>query len=838
MSIIINSQTEKINFPIVHRVVAAVVFLLTLIVYSSTVAPTVSFWDCGEFIACCHNLAITHPPGAPLYILVGRLFSIIPFTHDIALRINFISVLCSALTILLLYLSIVLIVWEYKGGFKTQSDWLLAISAGLLGCFSFAFTHSFWFNAVEAEVYAPSMFLTSLIIWLSLYWAQNNTNRGNDKIIMITFYLLGLSICIHLLNILVLPFITMIYYYKRYRVTLISFFLMVFITTFIFLIIYLGIVKTLPLIYVKFGLAGLLILFIGIILFLRWTMNTKRRNLNLIIASLFLLILGYSTYTSTIIRSGLNPSIDMNNPESAENFQRYINREQYGDHNIIDRTDVWKASPKKGNYDSAWDYLWKYQINKMYIRYFLWQFVGMDDDGDNWDVSQLYALPLILGMVGIYWHFKKDSKHALALLSLFLITGLILVLYLNQSDPQPRERDYTYVVSFFTFSFWIGMSYLALYDLFIKLKINFMQSYRSKMLLFLILVVLVPGQLLVKNYSSHNRGKRYFAWDYAYNMLQSCKPNAILFTGGDNDTYPLWYLQGVENIRKDVRIINLELLNTPWYIQQLRDLEPKVPMNLQAKDITRLGFIPWKKKAVSLAVSKNIALEYGNDYEYKKKGNYSDPPNEINFEVAPTFNTPYGPVLCLRDSMLLRILQANNWRKPIYFSASIPQRSYPNALRSYLRMDGLVLELVPYKDWHLSPHIIEKNLLTRYRYRGLQQGNIYCDKTITAYTQNYRCAFLELAGYYAKNGDLIKLKNTLIEMEKKISTSALPWISRYLRLIRDSYLIALGEMKISNDLLAKYSKADLMFMAENLMRVKLPNFAQKILEQLRDNTFK
>jgi hypothetical protein len=318
------------------------------------------------------------------------------------------------------------------------------------------------------------------------------------------------------------------------------------------------------------------------------------------------------------------------------------------------------------------------------------------------------------------------------------------------------------------------------------------------------------------------------AWDYAYNMLQTCKPNAILFTGGDNDTYPLWYLQEVEHIRKDVRIVNLELLNTDWYVQQLRDLEPKVPMNMNDRDIKKLGFIPWKKQNVSLNVSRYAALKYVEDYNVNLDGKAIDLPNKINFEVEPTLKTPYGPVLCVRDSMILRILQANRWRKPVYFSASASRKSYPIELRRYLRMDGLALEMVPFHNRNISPRILKKNLFEKYRYRGFQEENVYYNKTIRAFAQNYRSAFLELASYYARIKDLENMKNILFEMENRISSSALPWVNKYLRLIRDSYKLALGDLTIDEIPKLVSNEQDLLFMGENLIRVDMLSSAQEI----------
>jgi len=372
------------NMQKTNRLIAAGIFIATSIIYLMTVAPTVSFWDCGEFIACSFKMEVPHPPGAPLYLIVGRLFSLIPFLQDVGFKVNLISVFSSSITVMLLYLVIVHLIREWKGKLEDDIDWYIAIFSGLIGSLTFAFSHSFWFNAVEAEVYAPSMLFTSLIVWLVMVWAEKSEEPNNERYLLMIAYIIGLAIAVHLLNVLALPFVAMVYYYKRYDFELKSFIILVIITAAVMAAVYPGMVLYMPQLALNFGAAGLVGYFILIILATLWAMNNKKHLASFAFLSIFLITIGYSTYATVFIRSNLNPNIDENNPETVENFVKYINREQYGEHNPLDRTNVWKTSPKGKQYKSVGDFFWNYQINKMYVRYFLWQFVGMDDDEVNW----------------------------------------------------------------------------------------------------------------------------------------------------------------------------------------------------------------------------------------------------------------------------------------------------------------------------------------------------------------------------------------------------------------------------------------------------------------------
>jgi len=816
----------------VHKIVAVMIFIFASIIYLMTMAPTMSFWDCGEFIACSYRMAVPHPPGAPLFLLVGRLFTLLPIGHDIAFRTNLISVFSSSLTIMFLYLIIVHLIREWKGELKEKSDWLLAIFSGIIGSLTFAFTHSFWFNSAESEVYAASMLFTSLIVWLIMVWSSKSEEPGNERYLLMISYMIGLAIGVHLLNILAIPFVALIYYFKKYDYNIKTFLIMTGITMVIMLAIYPGMVKMVPKLALNIGAAGLVIFFIAILWMSVWAIKNKKTVYALIFTSVLLIAIGYSTYATIYIRSNLNPRIDENNPENVENFIKYIDREQYGEHSITDRYDVWKTSPKGRYYHSTLDFFWNYQVKKMYIRYFLWQFVGLDQDETNVNFYQFFALPLLLGLLGLYWQARRDPKRALAVFALFFMTGLAIILYLNQPDPQPRERDYSYVGSFFAFSIWVGLGFAGIMEMLKDAVFKNTKELKPIVgyVVFLALLLIVPVNMLARNFHTHNRTGNYVAWDYSYNMLQSCEPNGILFTNGDNDTFPLWYLQEVENVRKDVRIVNLSLLNTDWYIRQLRDEEPRVPMRMSDVDIDHVGVRRWKTQKVSVEVPKTYSekelAEFNKDFGAKTLS----VPDKIEFTVKPAINSRYGGLLRTQDMMILNIITANHWKRPVYFAVTVPKSNLLSGLSNYLRQDGLVYKLVPYKNWGFSPDRLRKNLLSVYRYRNLANPNVYFNANIKSLLQNYRSGFLRLTEFYLKNNRKDQAKYILSEMDKKISPSVIPityplraWIAG-LRISVDSTYV---DTVLADDSEDRY----LPFIGKNLLFYHNAKQAAKLLEK-------
>ncbi len=763
-----------------NKLFAVFIFLFSLIIYLRTIAPTVSFWDCGEFITCSYILGIPHPPGAPLYILIGRIFSMIPFVQDIALRVNVISSLSSALTVMFGYLIIVRLITMFRGRPRDHADRLILYASGMIGALAFAFTDSFWFNAVEAEVYAISMLFTALVVWLMLVWWEHADDPHSDRYLLLIAYLTGLAIGVHLLMILALPAMMFVIYFKKYPwLEWRTFWIFVGALALGFFAIYPGIVKWIP----NFALflkrqtgSGFTSLFffaaiVTLIALIAWAFKHKKRITFLALTSFLLILISTSSYLAIYIRSNLNPAIDENDPENMENMVSYLNREQYGDWGIFPRR--YPGLPPKPEFERRFpysnyrtynlgrqlDFLWNYQIKEMYLRYFGWQFIGhgttLDEEGrikENFSLLGLLGIPFLVGMIGMIHHFSKDWKHASVILMLFIMTGLAIVIYLNQEDPQPRERDYVYVGSFFAFALWIGIGVTAITDYIQQLSQKFKPWQKMAVLAAVVfcLFFILPVNMMAHNYTSHDRTGEYVAYDYSYNILQSCEPNGILFTNGDNDTFPLWYLQFVEGIRKDVRVVNLSLLNTHWYIKQLRDQEPRVPISLSDWQIDRMEAEYWPEpKTVRLDVPREAYLrDIEENIERKPLIQTIEEKPQIVFDLKPTLD---NVAIRVQDKMILNIIATNRFQKPIYFALTVSSDNQLN-LQDYLRMDGLVFKLVTYptKDLPLSPTHLRTNLFEKFKYRNLNNPDVYFNENIKGLLRNYQGAFFHLAQFYLR----------------------------------------------------------------------------------------
>ena len=828
----INSRNNRLN-----RIIAGIIFLVSFLVYYNTMAPTVSFWDCGEFIATSHTLGVPHPPGSPLFLIIGRVFSMIPFSPDIAFRVNLISVFVSALAVMLLYLIIVKVIAHWRGGIKENSDVIIAFGGALVGALTFAFTDSHWFNAVEAEVYSMSTFFTAIVVWLILHWSERAEEQGNERYILIIAYMIGLAIGIHLLNLLALPFIALIIYFRKQSFEWKSFLITIGITGVTFVIIHNGVIKGLPKLASEIGVFGVVVAVLIVFGIMVWSIVNKQKLLSIVFTSMVLILIGYSSYTIIFIRSGQDPVIDENDPETVTAAVSYMEREQYGQvgrfprrykgipaqHEVVGAPangQKYSVSQKRKymfyNVSKQWDFFWNYQVKKMYWRYFLWQFAGRGNstepgvtafgannrqDGVDW--SQ-FGLPLafILGLAGMIYHFYRDEKEAFSVMTLFFLTGLAVIIYLNQDNPQPRERDYSYVGSFFAFSVWIGVGAAAIVENIIKKIKTENIGHRLGIAVILLQVVLIPFAMVRANYHEHDRSGNYVAWDMSYNMLQSCEPHGIIFTNGDNDTFPLWYLQEVEGMRKDVTVANLSLLNTPWYIRQLRDSRPKGEgfINLTDDQILGLtsGLTPWKTQKIQIAVE-------------------SDPQNEdgyIEWVLKPTFA---NQALKVQDMMILRIINDTKWKYPIYFAVTVSPTN-KIGLDKYLDMEGLTFRLQSHKVDAINPGKMQDYLMTElgdstwstnfsqssllqvdsgqnksfwskdyqpgYLFRNLGNENVYYNPQIIRLLQNYRSAYMQLAVHYffdyqrlnrkedADPGEVemlrLRVKETLDQMEKNL----------------------------------------------------------------------
>lgn len=795
---------------LLNRIIAAITLVVSFIVYLSTMASTVPYWDCGEFISTSYIMGIPHPPGSPLYLLLGRIFSMLPLDGDIAYRVNLISPITSAVAVMLLYLIIVKVIAHWRGEISSRQDTLIAFGAAFVGAMTFAFTDSHWFNAVEAEVYAMSTFFTAIVVWLILLWSDRADDPGSERYILIIAYMFGLAIGVHILNLLTLPFIALIIYFRKMDFQWKTFFITAAITIIIFLIIHNGIIIGFPKLAGFAGLKGVVFLVLLVFGTAVWAIKSKHQLVSLALSSAVLILIGFSSYSLIFIRSGQDPAIDENNPENMSAAISYMQREQYGEisqfprrynglppkYEVVGRPtagrNTYSSSQNRKymfyNPEKQWAFFWNYQIKKMYNRYFLWQFVGRGpstgdyttamgankrEDGVNWFQ---FGLPLafILGIVGVVHHSKKDWTISFSVFSLFFVTGWLLILYLNQDNPQPRERDYSYVGSFLAFSVWIGVGSAAISEwiatYFKKPKLT-----RNVIVGSLLLqIIFIPLVMLKANYKEHNRSGNYVAWDYSYNLLQSCEPNGILFTNGDNDTFPLWYLQEVEGIRKDVTVANLSLLNTPWYIKQLRDERPSdkefkdLIKNREGNEIIGQRFIKisdgdvqkitsgltrWKTREVTFPVQSD---------------------KQITWTVKPTFAKQ---ALKVQDMMIMQIINDTDWTSPIYFAVTVSPGNRIG-LENYLEMEGLAYRLRPYKTKGINVDRMEIHLLTnlgaetwnrslvgaewneqegtlwfrspneKYLFRNLGNEDVFFNKQIIRLLQNYRSAYMQLAVHH------------------------------------------------------------------------------------------
>ncbi len=681
-----------------NNVIGWIIFLIALIVYTLTLEPSLSLWDCGEFLTSAYKLEINHSPGAPLFMLMGRVFSLLSFGNSTkaAFFINMISAIASAATILFLYWTIVWLISKLEQKQGKTFPFALKFGAATVGALSFAFTDSFWFSAVEAEVYALSSLFSAVVLWAATRWEREADNPNSSRWIILIFFLIGLSIGVHLLNLLVIPSVALIVFFKKYiysvkglitTILISGFGIVVLLKVFIPGILELS--KSLELLFVNSlglpihsGILTYIVLLVAAIAFgLVYSSKKKMPALNLVLLCITFMLVGYTSYITTIVRASANVPINQGNPDTTFGLLNYLNREQYGTRPIIygenfgsiatgyNERNTWlvrngkyvssKLNPEV-EYDSRTigffprmhsadpehieaykkqfgmkgkkitfsdndgnqaetviptfqenlSFFFKYQLGFMYIRYFLWNFVGRQNDiqgtgnmiNGNWQSgisfidkevtgpqknlpaemkmnrgrNSYYFLPFLLGVIGLAYHYRHDHNNFLVTGLLFFLMSFALVVYLNEVPNTPRERDYVYVGSFYVFCIWIGMGVLSMYT-FLNRKLN-----KKNAIIASVTVCLVasPLLLIVQNYDDHDRSGRYSARDLARNYLESCEPNAILFTHGDNDTYPLWYCQEIEGIRRDVRVVVMPYLSAEWYIAQL---QRKVYQNEQLK---------------------------------------------------------------------------------------------------------------------------------------------------------------------------------------------------------------------------------------------------------------
>lgn len=946
------------NYSKINNLLGWLCAIIATLTYVLTAEKTTSWWDTGEFIASAYKMQIVHQPGAPLFLMIQNIFSNLAFgdATRIAYWMNIGSAVCSGLTIMFLFWTITALAKKYfnhinKGADFSQANLIQIMGAGLVGALAYAFTDTFWFSAVESEVYAMSSLCTAIVFWGILKWEERADEPGADRWLIFIAYVMGLSIGVHLLNLLVIPAIALLIYFKRSKqVTTGGAFKALLIGIVVLGLILWGVIQFL----IKFaayfdlffvnslgmgfgsGAAFFAILVIGGIAYgIFYSIKKAKPVLNIALLSLSFIILGYSSFSMILIRAKADPTLNNSDPDNAFTFLSYLNREQYGDEplfkgrffdaqpiDVEDAGNVYRkdgdkyvVAKKKSQYkydketlfpriysekhiDYYRDFLnlgpnesptmadnlkffFGYQIGQMYGRYLFWNFVGRQNDQQghgsftegNWisgikfldnirlggqndlpdsektDPSRntYFFLPLILGILGAVWHFGKDQKDATVVGLLFFFTGLAIVLYLNQTPLQPRERDYAYAGSFYAFSIWVGLGVLAIAD-FLSKKINAKNAGIAATV-----VGLLAGPVLLakENWNDHDRSEKYLARDMAINYLESCAPNAILFTYGDNDTYPLWYAQEVEGIRTDVRVVNLSLLSSDWYMRQamqkvnnadalpinidkdkikdgVRDViyyrEHDIPGYVDVQDLLTLMLSdnPQNKaqlqngELVNLLPTKKMQLKI--DKSAVLANNVV--PSKWQGDIVDTMQWNYSLNYVSRAELsMLSILANNNWKRPIYFTTTTPEENYMG-LDRYLVSEGFALRLMPINvgladgDASALSNVDQTydNIVNKYKW-----GNIGHAKYIDP--DSYRYISMYVGNIFGETAQILLAQNKKEEAHKVVNSAyenmpkrayLMSEVMSYTTLLDAMYKV--GETKKANEIVER----NLKFLKENM----------------------
>ena len=925
------------DFKKLNNIGGILVFAIALFTYGSTIEPTTSFWDCGEYIATANKLEVGHPPGAPTFLLVARVFSMFAGQENVAYMVNMMSALTSALTILFLFWTITYLAKKFvKDEEMTTGNIIAILGSSLLGSLAFTFSDTFWFSAVEGEVYAMSSFMTALVFWAILKWESIADEPHSNRWIIFIWFIVGVSIGVHLLNLLAIPAIIFVYYFKKYDPTpkgmAIALGTSVAILGFVQMVLIPQIIN----IAAKFELfftngmgmpfntgatvLGLLILG-GVSYGLYYTQKNNLVLANTLTLSFTVLLMGYMTFGVIIIRSNANPPIDENNPENMVNLLSYLNRDQYGSSPLaygyffdspldnkkpyLDGKPVYFPSEKTGKYEIAdaregsipnyasefntifprmwssksnhkaayktWSgfkgkqirytnvqtreselikkptfgenitYFVNYQLWWMWGRYFAWNFIGRQNDiqGHGIDqgsltngnvmsgitaVDQLYLgnldnypedlkknkamnfyfyLPFLLGLIGLFFQSKFDQNNALIIFLLFLFTGVAIAVFLNMYPYQPRERDYAFVGSFYAYAIWIGLAVIGIYKaLRDKVSPTMLAGGVTVITLFA-----APILMASQNWDDHDRSDRYTAREIARNYLESCDKDAILFTNGDNDTFPLWYLQEVEGVRTDVRVVNLMLLNTDWYINQMArkayDGE-RIPISM-TEDKYRQGTRDF------MHIYPDKRLDQNKHYDVREIVKYiTDDKNKVNINQGKSVNvipvrkfklpvdkqkimdsgmvpaSQYdqiveeiewelkGNYVMKNHLIVLDMLAHFNWDRPIYFSITMGKDSF-YGLEKYFQQEGFAYRFVPvktatsgYRDFGtVNTDKMYDRLMNQFSWGGYENPDLWMDENNQRFITNIRFTFVRLADALIAEGKkdkAIEVLNRVMEV--------------------------------------------------------------------------
>ena len=891
------------------NITGLLVFAISLIVYYHSVERTGSLWDCGEFILGAYKLQVVHPPGAGLFVLIGRMFAWLASVFsddpaDIAFAVNFMSAICTSIAAMMIaWITIMFGKLALLGRTNEPNQaQIVALSfAGLASGLATAFSTSIWFSAVEGEVYAMSTMFTVITLWAATKYYYIEDESVADRWLVLSLFVSGMSVGVHLLSILSLPAIALLVYYKKYKEhtftgALIAMAAGVGAIVFIMK----GIIVGIPTLWQKmelllvntFGLpvhSGIIptLLIIAAIGYFALNYAQKKGSQVLQIAAIsaILITVAFSTIGVVVIRANTDTPINMNVPGDAMRLLPYLNREQYGERPLLygphydaEPSDV-KRTPRYGRvgdkyeivdekYDYVYDkkdkilfprightdqgrpdlhrmwrealngdskgkpsmgyniqFLLNYQINWMYIRYFMWNFVGRQTAEQGyypWDISKgnwmsgvtpideaklykmdklpdsikndesankYYFLPLIFGLLGMVFHFVQRRKDFTTLFVLFIITGLGIIIYSNQPPNEPRERDYVLVGSFMTFCIWIGFGVLAIYQ-FLASKIQGV----TPALIAGVLVLSAPVIMGFQNFDDHSRKYHYASRDYAANFLNSLAPNAIIFTYGDNDTYPLWYAQEVENIRRDVRVVNLSLIAVDWYINKLRNkVNDSAPLKLtlteeQYRGKNRNQVFFFNPRGEDMNVPMNV---------FEGLRSIADPKNTVEGQTIATSKVYYLPVDIQKynklgvqppidtsesvdriliqpgkgsnsftkdDLAIMDIIASNFYDRPIYFAITC-QPSKLLGMDDYMEMDGLGLRLSPtkvrvksqlpsiYGFGDIDENKVYENVMTKWKWGNFDQQKLYVDKSYMAEVQAMKLVMLRAAIEFDRKGD-------------------------------------------------------------------------------------
>jgi len=1005
------------KFRLLEQITGWAVFIAAAVVYLLTIEPSASFWDCPEFISSAYKLEVGHPPGAPFFMLMGRMFSF--FASDptqVAKMVNAFSALCSAFTILFLFWTIThlarKIVLNNEKEFSLGNI-IAILGAGTVGALAYTFSDTFWFSAVEGEVYAFSSLFTALVFWCILKWEDaddastslsNQSNSANRWLILIA-YLMGLSIGVHLLNLLAIPAIVLVYYFKKTEkitakgviIAVLSSFAILIAALYglipgftkvagqfeilfvnrlgmpfnsgLFVYLILAVLISIWAIYethilknptrIKLSFLLLMIIFgvpflgssvwLGLLLILGGTIllfAKKKWNyqwFNTIVMCAVVMLIGYSTYGMIMIRSAANPPMDQNSPEDVFALQSYLNREQYGDRPLFyganfgapfkttgegnqctvvfkmteksyirkikddpnEKDTYLKLPPSRTSYEKddrfkmifprmysetrspnhieaykQWanikgnrlpdmacgqvrkddngnvmtslmptfgenlKFFFSYQVGFMYWRYFMWNFVGRQNDlqcnnGEldkgNWisgisfidnalygDQSKLpesyktnkghnvyYFLPLILGIFGLIWQLsnkRRGKEHFWLTFTLFFITGLAIVIYLNQTPYQPRERDYAYAGSFYAFCIWIGLGVMAITDI---LRQKAKVPYAAGAIVATLLSLGVPALMGQQNWDDHDRSGRYICRDAGYNYLNTCEKDAVLFCNGDNDTFPLWYNQETEGVRTDIRSCNLSYISAPWYIDQMRrGYYESAPLQISwqpseyQKGMLDVAFVDQRmekmdlKTALELMRRKDLIDDDGFGRFFaqtmtipvdKEKVIAAGVVDKKDYDnIVDTIYIKLGRQHYKNDLMVLEMLANNDWTRPIYICRTVGSEYYPN-IGEYLQSEGMAQRFIPVKK--KGGVLTEKmfdNVMNKYRYENMNNPKVYLDETNRRTASTYRQLFASLARQLWVEQQPEKAKQVLDRCIELVPEHLLPFDYSMLQII-DTY---------------------------------------------------